>query len=331
MVMTAGGAVLPVALIALIFGNQWVVEAIIGEGHEGGLWPLLFWLQQPQWRVFPDGYDWLYVLSLDFGLILLFVLLAALAAVGVRAVDPNRGMLGAVVTGWWACVVASGLSGLVTGVLINLTLDIAPPGQSLVWNSVAGGAAFGLVYGWTAGLGALAGYHLGRERGLGGGRQPVQQGMQQQGMQQGYAPQPYAQQPYQPQPGAPMQPQPPAPGQQPMPGQPVPGQPVPGQQPYAPPAQHPSAVPYVPPQGGPQQPSWGAVPQQPAVPPQASAPEPSAPAQPPAPDAPTLEPPTQGDDPEPAGDAAGGGDLADRTMLDHAPDADGDRPMPPPS
>ncbi|QFG21178.1 hypothetical protein [Actinomadura sp. WMMB 499] len=351
MVMTAGGAVLPVAVIALIFGNQWTVEAITGEGRDGGLWPLLFWLQHPQWSVYPDDfYNWGYVISLDFGLILFFVLLAGLAAAGVRAVDPNRGMLGAVVTGWWACVVAAGVSSLVTGLLVKLTLDMeiigGPVGGSIVWNTVAGGAAFGLVYGWIAGLGALAGFHFGRDRGFGGQQQPMQQaGMQQAGMQQGYVPQGYVQQPYAQQPGAPMQPQMPPPGQQP-----VPGQPMAGQQPYAQP-QHPSAVPYVPPQGGPQQPAWGAAPQQPAVPPQASAPEPPAPAppaaqQPPAPDAPTLEPPaqeppTQADDETvPAGSEDGpgsGGDLADTTMLDHEPDAGrepdarDDRPMPPPA
>lgn len=334
--MTAGGAVLPVALIALIFGNQWMLDAIRGEGGDGGLWPLLYWLQTPQWHLYPDGfYNWGYVISMDVGLILLLVLIAGLTAAGVRAVDPKRGLFGAAVAGWWACVVAGGVTGFVTGVLVKLSMSDRLPLDDIVWGSISGGAVFGFAYGWLPALGALAGFHFTRDRGFGGAGQMQQQFGQQQ---------PFGQQPYQPQPGAPMQPQlPPVPGQQPMPGQPMPGQPVPGQQPYAPPQQHPSAVPYVPPQGGPQQPAWGATPQQPAVPPQASAPEPPAPAQPPAPDAPTLEPPTQQDDPEPADDAGtgagtgGGGDLADKTMLDHEPDAGrepdarDDRPMPPPA
>ncbi|MFD0902779.1 hypothetical protein [Actinomadura sediminis] len=339
MVMTAGGAVLPVALIALVFGNQWAVDAVRGEARDGGLWQLVHWLQTPQWHLYPESFfNWGYVISVDIGLILFFALIAGLTAVGVRAVDPNRGMLGAAVTGWWACVVAGGVSGLVTGTLVKLSLDDGPSFDGIVWGSIAGGAAFGLVYGWLAGLGALAGFHLTRDRGTGGGRQAQQQFgqqpyQQQFGQQQPYQQQPYQQQfgqqqfgqgPHQPQPGAPMQP---------TPGQPVPGQPVPGQ-PYAPP-QHPANVPYVPPQGGPQQPAWGAAPQQPGVPQQPPAPEQ------PAPDAPTLDPPTQADDEDetvPAGSeeapAAGGGDLADKTMLDHDPEAGDreagdDRPPPP--
>ncbi|MBE1530277.1 hypothetical protein [Actinomadura algeriensis] len=323
MVMTAGGAVLPVALMSLIFGNQWVAEAIREEAGPGfeGIWQLIYRLQTLAWLLYPDnGTNWAEVIVLDFGLILSLVLLAALAAVGVRAVDPKRGALGAVVTGWWACFVAACVGGFVTGVLVELVTDASE--FHMIGGYVTEGAAFGFLYGWTAGLGALAGYHFTRDRGPGG--QPMQQ--------------PYGQQPYQPQPGVPMQQQmPPMQGQQPMPGQPVPGQQPYQPQPYAP--QHPAAVPYVPPQGGPQQPAWGGAPQQPPVPQQPPAVEPPAPS--PAPDAPTLDPPTQEDDPEPAGDvpgggvpggdAQGGGDLADKTMLDHDPDEGDDRPASPPA
>ncbi|OLT13729.1 hypothetical protein BJF79_19685, partial [Actinomadura sp. CNU-125] len=241
MVMTAGGAVLPVAVLSLIFGNQWVAEAIREEAGPGfeGVWQLIYRLQTLAWFIYSDnGTDWVELIVLDFGLILTLALLAGLAAAGVRALDPNRGALGAVVTGWWACVVAAGVGGLVTGVLVELVTDVAR--YHMIGGYVTEGAAFGLLYGWVAGLGALAGYRLTRDRGTGGG-QPVQQqygGQQPYGGQQQYGQQPFGQQPYQPQP-----------------------------QPYVPP-QHPAAVPYVPPQGGPQQPAWAALPQPPAVPPQ---------------------------------------------------------------
>ena len=302
MAMTAGGAVLPAVVIALVFGNRWVSQAMreaAGPDHKGA-WQLINRLRILQWELYPQGgMGWGGIIAVDFGLLLTLVLLAALAAVGARTVDPERGVLGAFLTGWWACFVAVGIGGVITGVLLGM-VTLGEPKFYMISAYITNGAAFGFLYGWTSGLGALAGFHLGRDRAT-GAAQPMRQ-------------------PYQPQPGAPTHQQmPPVQG----------GQPMPGQQPYPPqsyvPPQHPAAVPYVPPQGGPQQPAWGGAPQVPAVPPQPPAP-PAASASP-APDAPTPDPPTYEDDPPTRdddaptpGDVRDGDDLADKTMLDHDPD-----------
>ncbi|MFI0370443.1 hypothetical protein ACH35V_21460 [Actinomadura sp. 1N219] len=180
MVMAAGGAVLPVAVISVVFGNQWVAEALRNEAGPayGGIWQPVYWLQTLRWFLYADnGMSWGVVIAVDFGVILSLALLAALVAVGIRAVDPNRGALGAVITGWWACVVAAGVGGFITGLFVELVIDSAEFHK--IGGYVADGTSFGLLYGWTAGLGALAGHHLTRDRGL-GGRQPVQQPFAQQ-------------------------------------------------------------------------------------------------------------------------------------------------------
>ncbi|TDD58745.1 hypothetical protein E1298_46960, partial [Actinomadura rubrisoli] len=263
MFVTAIGAVIPVIVLALLFDNQWVVDAINDSDFEydEGLGTLVGWLEFPSWRVSgvsgSSRTEWDYVLALDFSTLLFLVLLALLVLAAVRSIDPRRGHFGAVVVGWWATVLAGGLTGIVRGFLAKWTLDI-PDGSldEAIWRSVSGGAGFGLAYGWLAGLGALAGFFTGRPR-----EYAPQQAMQ------GAYPPPGAY----PHPGASLPPGGPMPsGPQMMPQQAHGGQGLP--------PQHPAAVPYVPPPGAPQQqPAWGApgpqqpypgmpVPQQPAPP-----------------------------------------------------------------
>ncbi|MBB4773706.1 hypothetical protein [Actinomadura livida] len=252
MVAMAGGAVAPIALLALLFNNQWVVEAVRDEiDPSSGLGPLVGTFQYPHWILTPRGnMDVWFVVNLQF--LLFLVVLALLVFAAARTIDPGRGPLGSVIAGWWATTIAGGVSGLIGGVLLVWALDVPSTAGSFasrtIWNHIGNGASFGLLFGWIAGLGALAAFVLIRPRGqaqqpaYGGqpyGQQPYG------GQQQPYAQQPYAQQPQgaqMPQPGMPRQP-------------------------------HPSAVPYVPPQGQPHQPQqqaqWGA----PAVPQQAGAPQ----------------------------------------------------------
>ncbi|NKZ03638.1 hypothetical protein [Actinomadura latina] len=317
MLVMAGGAVVPIALISLLFGNQWVVDAINDTGlhWDEGIAPPLYWLLFPKWRLSAGPAPWKFVLALDFSTVLFFLLLIGFAAVGARALDPRRGGLGAVVTGWWATVVAGGIGGFVMGVLLSWVLDLSSDRGPYVFNAVSHGAAFGFAYGWLAGIGMLLGYLVTRRGATAQAQQPGQ-----------YAPQ---------QPGMPMQ--------QPY-GQPM-GQ-RPGQ--YA----QQQAVPYVPPQGQPQQP-WGGVPQQPmqqqyphqqpGVPQQygaAPVQQPSVPQQPPAPP-PEQAPPAAPEAPaeakqDPPADAPNDPptdppadapedddlDLADRTIVDRKRDGE---------
>lgn len=295
--MMSGGSLVPLAVLAVLIGNQWVVDAITKSGFDlgKGIGPLVARLLFLSWRFTPPhGLSWRYVLTLDFTTLLVLAGTALLAAAGARALDPARGLVGALITGWWAVIVAGGVAGFVYGLLQNWALGFHTMSMSnSIFNGIEKGAGAGLLYGWLAGAGALAGFLVGRPRGqaapqqfgqyapqqpYGAGRQPYagQQpyGTQQAGpaqqpyAQQGYAPQPYGQQPYGMPPGVPQQ------GAQPP-------MPTAGDRPALPPS-HPAAVPYVPPARPAQSPGWEGVP----VPPQPGAPA----AQPAPPAAPAAEP-----------------------------------------
>ena len=269
--MMAGGAVIPVAVLALLFDNQWVVDAIRKSDFKfgQGIGPMVSWAQTLSWRFTPSGSEWGLVLADDFSFLLFFVVLGALVVAGARFMDPNR-LFGAVLVGWWSAIIAGGVSGLVSGPLVYWALDL--PSLSMVtFGAVAQAVSAGFVYGWIAGLGAMGALYMTRNRVPGQPGQPQFPGQPPQPGQPFGQP-PFGQQPYG-QPGQPgQQPfgqpgQPGQPGQQPFgqPGQqmppqqqlPQPMQQQPMQQPQQP---HPSAVPYVPPQGQSQQPPWGPAP-----------------------------------------------------------------------
>ncbi|NVI87061.1 hypothetical protein [Actinomadura sp. BRA 177] len=286
MMVMAGGAVVPIALISILVGNQWVVDAIDDTGihWDEGIAPPIAWLLFPKWRLTGDQIAGKFILALDVSTVLFFVLLILLAVAGARAVDPNRGALGALVTGWWATIVAGGIAGFVLGVLTNWALDLPGGSGPNVLLSVTPGVAFGFAYGWLAGIGMLLGYVITR-RGA-AQRQPGQFAPQQPAM-------PMQQQAY----GQPMQPQ-------------YAQQQYPQQQ----------QQPYVPPQAQPQQPAWGGAPQQqygaPPVP-QQQPPVPQ-PAAPPAPEQPAQEAPPE-QEKAPDDDDLG---LADRTIIDRQRDGE---------
>ncbi|WP_067477598.1 hypothetical protein [Actinomadura hibisca] len=233
---TVLGALGPVVLLALLFGNQWVAEALIKSDidRQGAVGTLLRWLQYPSWLVTPRGYrdSFGYVLGTDFVLLLFFAVVGALVFVAARALDPVRGAVGALVAGWWAVMVAAGLAAVPRVYLMGATLDLSGGlREQLMWNTILQGLGFGLAYGWLAGLGAVVAFLLTR-----GNRAvpPLPQGARQGG------------------------PSLPPPMPQPHAGRPVQQsgqQPVQPQQPFGPPAQqgnvlppdHPAAMPYVPP------------------------------------------------------------------------------------
>ncbi|CND80550.1 Uncharacterised protein [Mycobacterium tuberculosis] len=318
MLVMAGGAVVPIALISILLGNQWAVDAIDdAEIHwDEGVAPPISWLLFPKWRLTGENVPWKYIAALDFSTVLFFVLLIAFAVAGARALNPDRGALGALATGWWATTVAGGIAGLVLGILTNLLLDLPSGSGPNIFLSVTPGVSFGFAYGWLAGLGMMLGYVLSRGR-RGAAQQPGQPG---------------------------------------QPGQYAPQQPaMPVQQPYGQPAQQ-QAGPYVPQQAQPQQP-WGGMPQQPVpqqyqqqpyqqpqyqqqyqqqpqqqpqqqyggppVPPQPSAPPPeqAPPAGPGAADEPTRDAP-EGAAADAGSDAPKDDDLglADRTVIDRRRD-----------
>ncbi|RFS83167.1 hypothetical protein D0T12_23705 [Actinomadura spongiicola] len=331
MLMMAGGAVLPVAVLTLLLNNQWVVDAIRESDFQfdEGIGPLVLWSHSLAWRFNPQpGVDWSTVLIADFTVVLFFVLLALFVVGAGRTIDQNRGPLGALIVGWWAAILAGGATGLVYGVLAHWTDDFLPTTLSqAVFTGLARGAAAGLAFGWLPGLGAVGGFVFGRPRAA-TTQQPY--GGQQYPRQQAYAPQQHGMQ------------------MQPHPMQQMPPQQHMQQPPMQP---HPSAVPYVPPQGQPQQQPWGAapaqqppgvpaqqpgahVPQQPGppVPQQFGAPptppqQPAPPQQPEAPQQPQAGPKADTPEPdeaaqEPPADSSDGDDLdlADRTVIDRRRD-----------
>lgn len=258
MLAMTGGAVVPLALLALLFGNQWVVDEINKSDfrYDEGLGPVVTWLLALSWRITPmGGLGAKQVVAEDFSLIVFFGVLVGLVLAGARLADPERGPFGALIIGWWAAVVAGGVSGIVAAPLTRWAYEFSDGSFARTFGSTVGqGASFGFAFGWLAGLGALGGFFLARTRES--GPRP----------QQPYAPA----RPYMAPQGMPMQ-------QQPYPQQMPP---------------HPSAVPYVPPQGQPQQPAWGAAPV-PQPPPQGQPPQPGRFGVPPVPPQPSAPPQEQ--------------------------------------
>ncbi|HEY8480259.1 MAG TPA: hypothetical protein VIL71_10555, partial [Spirillospora sp.] len=314
MVAMAGGAVAPIALLALIFNNQWVADAVRDSrfGSSRSIGPLVAAFQFPKWRLTAGPSGWKQVLVTDFVLLLFLALLAALVFAAARAIEPRQGLIGTVVTGWWAATVAGAVAGLVGGILWGWSLDL--PGSIMsqsVWGAVNTGTNFGALFGWIAGLGVLGGSMFMRSREAAqqpfGGQQPFQ-GQQPYGAQQPYG----GQQPF----GARQ------PGAQPPQQQGLPQQ---GTQP------HPSAVPYVPPQGQAQQPPWGgpAVPGQPGAPGQPGGAQQPGAGQPFAPAGQAQQPPvpasaSPGASSEPERAESGEGDAGEHRDRDEGEDGGGD-------
>lgn len=153
------GGIGTILVLALLLGNQWVVEYIARHGGFGNarFGPLLQAVTFPAWRVSPLRAETL--LPADISTLLLLALVGLLVAPAVRALDPRRRGFAAVAAGWWATVVAGALAGLVRGVLFNALEHIPTASGDLtwrfVWSTLGGGAQFGLFCGWLTGLAVL--------------------------------------------------------------------------------------------------------------------------------------------------------------------------------
>ncbi|MFC0038677.1 hypothetical protein [Actinomadura rayongensis] len=157
--------VLPLVVLAVLFGNPWFRD---------------WWFRQHEFR---NDYlqpiqsvsflDWGftrygqppmgYVVIDLFGTLLALGLTVLLAALAGRTVDPRRGAFGALVSGWWAALVACGLGGFVKG-LATFQYDDLPAPARLLWSATESGLAFGFFYGWLGGLAALLAFLVGRGR-----------------------------------------------------------------------------------------------------------------------------------------------------------------------
>ncbi|MEV5753427.1 hypothetical protein AB0L00_36890 [Actinoallomurus sp. NPDC052308] len=175
------GGVGAVLVVAVLLGNQWVVDAILR--HDGftneKIGPVVRFLTFPSLRVSPLRAATL--LPADVGTLVLVVVTALLIVPAVRSFAPRAGgpgrapvpagaggevrggAFGAIVCGWWATIVAGALAGLIRGVLFNASEPL--PGTvawQFTWSNLTAGLGYGLFLGWLTGLGVLIGLNLGR-------------------------------------------------------------------------------------------------------------------------------------------------------------------------
>ena len=157
--MVSAGGVAVVMVQALVFGNQWLFEWVfendILEGSGAGALVrsvLLF----PSWRLTPAG-GFASVLVPDFSLLVLFALLAAFTTFGLMTLDPERGMAGAFVCGWWAMFLAAAIMAFVRQLLAALLLDYPDPFFRF---AVVGGLEYALFVGWAPGVAVMVAYVL---------------------------------------------------------------------------------------------------------------------------------------------------------------------------
>ncbi|MFC5183080.1 hypothetical protein [Actinomadura harenae] len=171
MLVVAVGALVPTVLYVLVVGNQWVADALVEHdvNMNRGMGPMLLIAQAPAWRVTGRGGSLSgpagdVVFAHDVSTFLFLLLLGAIVFGAARALSSERGLFSALVLGWWATLVAAGLSGIVRGVLYS---DAIYPTSSFnsglrsemadyaIWQQAGYGAQFGLWFGWVAGLGAM--------------------------------------------------------------------------------------------------------------------------------------------------------------------------------
>jgi len=161
--MVSGGGVAVVLLQALVLGNQWVLEWVFendileGSGAGALLRSLLLF---PQWRLTPAG-GFASMFVPDFGLLVFCVLLAGFTTLGLTALDPTRGTVGALVCAWWATFLAAPIAAFVRQVLSALLQDFGGEFLDLRF-AVAAGLEYGLALGWLPGVAVMVAYVLTR-------------------------------------------------------------------------------------------------------------------------------------------------------------------------
>jgi hypothetical protein len=148
--VSAAGTIVALVLV-LAFGNsayrEWA-EKHTSTNDAGG-----FFLRQLTWPAwsFDSDQSIRNLLAADLKAILLVVFTAVL--LGLLAVAPGwgvRGIVGAIVAGWAAFMLAAAVAGLIAAFFtVNASLVTA-------FNWAAGGAVYGLFVGWIVGLVSLA-------------------------------------------------------------------------------------------------------------------------------------------------------------------------------
>src|SRR4051794_33464827 len=154
--MASAAGVALVMLQALVLGNQWVVKWMFDHDflEKSGIGSYVRGLMIfPHWRLTPTG-GVKYMAVIDFTLLVLLVVLAALSTLGLMTLDPARSAPGALICGWWATLIAAAFTGFFSQVLAKLFLDV-PPYFRLAASS---GLEYGFAVGWVVGLAVMAGY-----------------------------------------------------------------------------------------------------------------------------------------------------------------------------
>jgi hypothetical protein len=152
----AGYGVIATLILVLAFGNaayvDWVTRNESATTAGGYLLRELAW---PAWHLIPandSGPAIQALIAADLKAILLIVFVALLLGLATASLLSSGSGLGRFILGWGCFILAAAVAGLLSAfVVANASLL----GALL---AAAGGAAYGLFFGWVVGLAALAGH-----------------------------------------------------------------------------------------------------------------------------------------------------------------------------
>ncbi|WP_406296292.1 hypothetical protein OG948_12695 [Embleya sp. NBC_00888] len=157
-------------LIVAGLGNQWVFKESWGESSDSGKWymVLLRIIGHPLWIAdkgelgdeFRVSFTTKDVTAGYVGIAVLFVVVAAVLALGARGLGERAGGFMAFVLGWFSLVLGGALHSLTVFTIVH---DEAGRGRGIsgfqdAMTTIQAGAYFGLLTGWLVGLAAAAGY-----------------------------------------------------------------------------------------------------------------------------------------------------------------------------
>jgi hypothetical protein len=152
----AGYGVIATLILVLAFGNAAYVDWVTrneSTATAGGY--LLRELAWPAWHLIPangSGPAIQALIAADLKAILLIVFVALLLGLATASLLSSGSGLGRFILGWGCFILAAAVAGLLSAfVVANASLL----GALL---AAAGGAAYGLFFGWVVGLAALAGH-----------------------------------------------------------------------------------------------------------------------------------------------------------------------------
>ncbi|MEU0931767.1 hypothetical protein [Embleya sp. NPDC005971] len=157
-------------LIVAGLGNQWVFDESWGRSSDTGKWymELLRIVGYPLWIAdrddlgdeFRHSFTTKDVTAGYVGAVLLFVVVAAVLALGARGLSERAGFT-AFLLGWFAPVLGGAIHGLTVFTIVQDEGAGRPRGLSdfhHAMTQIQSGAYFGLLTGWLVGLAVLASY-----------------------------------------------------------------------------------------------------------------------------------------------------------------------------